>query len=478
MTNGEVVFSICDYSQEFIRRYKNPKLSQKVIDAIVVDFINYFAYCCCGMDLALYTIDLRDDKKMSEAGIVLQKETIVSMLNSCKCDYNEFGIMESVNRNSYMNECNGKATFDNGEALKVIETFIEQYESYDGTHIPEYHEYAGMKRFVDDITGIEYGIIKLKHSAIPKSVTVELLGQKLYPTGCNENGWPIFEQEVCYLFDWKEKSMKRIHGEDYKLSAEVTYDSSRKDASLREINSVKGITNAINDLKSLNQLIRDRRDYYDEAGGKKLKEYVIFGRYCLDKFGKVWTLEDKYNFPEMPTVCTLCQFHKKIHSLSEISWECLTIIPREGQQCPCCTKKFTIDDVKDYRCTIINGKIVHKECAFTYEENKEINEIIHSLMDCVYDEDDWSFDIIPNAATNSLSTPWFICHTPDGDIKVGKVHYTNRISIEWQNNFKPFDIHIFDNENATKWNRGIHAASRKQAYKYLKKVKDFVNSKP
>ncbi len=127
MTSGEVVFSISDYAKEFIRKYKNPKLDQKVIDAIVVDFINYFAGMHCGMDLAMYTSDLRDGKKMSKEGTVLQKEVILPTLNFRKEEYDNSGIIESVNRNSHMNECGGNAEADNAEAVKLIEEFIKGY---------------------------------------------------------------------------------------------------------------------------------------------------------------------------------------------------------------------------------------------------------------------------------------------------------------------------------------------------------------
>ena len=127
MTSGEVVFSISDYAQEFIREYKNPKLDQKVIDAIVVDFINYFAEMHCGIDLTMYTSNLRDGKKMSEEGTVLQKNVILPTLTFRKEEYDKFGIIESVNRNSHMNECGGKAKADNAEAVKLIDEFIKGY---------------------------------------------------------------------------------------------------------------------------------------------------------------------------------------------------------------------------------------------------------------------------------------------------------------------------------------------------------------
>lgn len=127
MTSGQVVFSLCDYAQEFIREYKNPKLDQNVIDAIVVDFINFYAGMHCGMDLALYTGDLRNGKKMNREGIILQKEIILPTLNFRKEEYDKSGIIESVNRNDHMNECGGKAEADNAEAVKLIEEFIKSY---------------------------------------------------------------------------------------------------------------------------------------------------------------------------------------------------------------------------------------------------------------------------------------------------------------------------------------------------------------
>lgn len=54
------------------------------------------------------------------------------------------------------------------------------------------------------------------------------------------------------------------------------------------------------------------------------------------------------------------------------------------------------------------------------------------------------------------------------------------ISIEWQENYKPFDMNeLFGTEDVTKWEedgkRGIHAWGKDKAYEYLKKVLDVVN---
>lgn len=127
MTSGEVVYSLSDYAKEFVREYKNPKLDQKVIDAIVVDFVNFFAVMHCAFDLAMYTSDLRDGKKMSEEGTILQKNVILPALLFQKDKYDSYGIINSVNVNRHANECDGKAEADNAEAVKLIEEFIKGY---------------------------------------------------------------------------------------------------------------------------------------------------------------------------------------------------------------------------------------------------------------------------------------------------------------------------------------------------------------
>lgn len=126
MSSKEVIVSICDYAKEFIREYQNPKLDQKVIDAIVVDFINYFALMHCGIILEFNTFELRTEKKRCEEEI-LQKEIIRLALEYRKKQYDKYGIIKSVNKNINMNECGGKAEANNAEAVKLIDEFINGY---------------------------------------------------------------------------------------------------------------------------------------------------------------------------------------------------------------------------------------------------------------------------------------------------------------------------------------------------------------
>jgi hypothetical protein len=108
-------------------KYKNPNLEQKLIDAIVVDFINFHGAQYCGCDLEMYTCDLRDGKRLSDHEIELNVDVITKYLNLSKISYIEAGITESINRNSHMNECGGVAVVDDKEASKLIESFIDGY---------------------------------------------------------------------------------------------------------------------------------------------------------------------------------------------------------------------------------------------------------------------------------------------------------------------------------------------------------------
>ena len=343
----------------------------------------------------------------------------------------------------------------------------------------QYQENVRIQRCCNRV-GETFGIVDLQHMADPQSVIVSLCGVRLYPKKFNIFGEPIFTKEVCDLFEWKEKALKRIHGKDFKLTALVTYDSSKVHINPHEVNSLDGVTCSMQNLKLLNKLLSDRMIYNYQLGRGRLNEYVIFGRYRLDKSGKVWTLKEEYEVPGMPLACTQNEFietYNKVKSYKLASWEGICNIPDEGESCPWCTKKFTIDDVKNGRFDIINGKIAHLQCTKQYEHEREINKIIY-LMELVY-KDGLTFDLIPNGYCKNpccAHIPWFLCHTPDGDIEIGRRE--REISIEWKENFKPFDMSIFDSKNVTKWERGIHAWGIDKAYEYIKKVKDTVNNKP
>lgn len=127
MTRRDVAYSLCDYAQKFIRKYVNKSLKYEETDAIVVGFINYFVREHCAMELKFYTQDLFDRKRLVKRKVVLERETLVSALEFRKQKYIESGILDDVNENEFMNQCEGKADFYEEDAIKVLNDFIKGY---------------------------------------------------------------------------------------------------------------------------------------------------------------------------------------------------------------------------------------------------------------------------------------------------------------------------------------------------------------
>ena len=360
----------------------------------------------------------------------------------------------------------------------------------------QYQENARIERFIND-AGDTWGMIELKHIANPDSMIVTLCGERLYPEKYNIFGWPIFTNEVCNRFYWKKEELERKYGKDFQLKALVSYDELKVEIKEEDVNSLEGIKTRVGDLDSLNQLLKDRCIYYkSQSEDKRLNKYILFGKYEIDNFAQIWELVDEEQI-DVPDVCTPIEFENAFRRAKNgkncSRWTASSVIPKEGECCPWCTKRFTIEDVKKGKFGIINGKTAHDSCRKEYEHEREINKIINQLMAYIYKEG-LTYEILPNGywGSDASHIPWFMCHTPDGDIKIG---WRKRvISIEWQDNFKPFDISIFNSENVTKWvgdiniynnivgnkmptsgKRGIHAWGRDKAYEYLEKVRDIVN---
>lgn len=170
--------------------------------------------------------------------------------------------------------------------------------------------------------------------------------------------------------------------------------------------------------------------------------------------------------------------------------------------CQICGKRMSIYELDKGTITELDDEniLVHRECSREYYRLETIDKItqwVGLAFNC-YDIDEdlrakWgkglSYDIIPNEYCSQnccAHRPWFMFHTPVGDIKVG---WRKRvISITWMENFTPFDMSIFDDEKTTKYigerwfdgksyrngpssqQRTIHAWGYEKLFEYLVKV--------
>lgn len=100
MTNGQ----LCKLVERVIKKYRleardsvirnkhmndlGPRdksaLKQKIIDALLVDFLNFFAVTACGMDLGMYTSDLLTEEK--QLTLVQEMDEAISGLVCCMPD--------------------------------------------------------------------------------------------------------------------------------------------------------------------------------------------------------------------------------------------------------------------------------------------------------------------------------------------------------------------------------------------------------
>lgn len=327
------------------------------------------------------------------------------------------------------------------------------------------------------------GHITLDKLAIPETVKVTLLGEPIIPESFNCYGHPNFteEQEMLYMF--KEEELKRQNGGEYiPLEAEIVYKERNFDVPRSTFDTVRGIEKSLLSLSDLNEMLQNRRIFLKAHENERLNEYMLFGCFWLDQFGQIMSVEKtakgklKTN-GDVEDYKTFCRHNSEGFTLTSGGYE----IPTAGSVCPCCGKTFTIQDIKNNPCVYVDGKFYHDSCWRNYRKFTEVDKFTRRMMSLLYKDADYQFELLPNGYCSQdccSHIPWFLFHTIDGDIIMG---WRKRvISIEWQENYKPFDMNeLFGTEDVTKWEtggkRGIHAWGNDKAYEYLKKVLETVN---
>ena len=223
------------------------------------------------------------------------------------------------------------------------------------------------------------------------------------------------------------------------------------------------------------------RNFFTQLA-KSMNTFMLFGCFMLDQFGQVWSVEKRVKGQlkvndDVEDYGSFCLYNSKGFTLTTGGYN----IPATVSVYPCCGKNFTIDDVKNNPCVYINGKFYHDSCWCNYRKLTEVDKFTRNMMGILYKDTDYQFELLPNGYCNQeccSHIPWFLFHTIDGDIIMG---WRKRvISIEWQENYKSFDMEeFFGAEDTTKWEkngkRGIHAWGKDKTYEYLKKVLNTVN---
>lgn len=323
------------------------------------------------------------------------------------------------------------------------------------------------------------GYIELADMAYPLTVRVSLNDKEIAPTSFNCFGYPIFSEEQARIYRLKNYEYKKTSKDKEDLKLNVSY---RVDASWIHscfFDTSTGIDRSLVGLIEFNRVLNDRKRYIKRHPNERLNEFVVFGKFFLDERGQLWSIErtERDKVVTKAPVETLEEFKRNNPSgYTFVCGEKQLAIPKPNSICPCCGKHLTIYDVRDNYCIYADGKFYHESCYHELEKCNEIIEIILNIVGCAYGADEYQYELLPNGYCNGLCCahiPWFLVHTKYGDIIIGKRKRV--ISIEWQENFKPFDMNeLFASEDVTKWSengkRGIHAWSTESAWNYLTRV--------
>ncbi len=370
---------------------------------------------------------------------------------------------------------------------------------YETIKMTERHNYFTQKK---------NGILELSKLPIPGSITVYLQGHLIEPESFDEYGTPVLSVEMTEYFKALQRAKCRNNKDNSTedIYARVNYKPMEFTVPEDEFNSVNGIQKALESLESFNNMLTNRKRFL-KAFGKNatLSEYIVLGRYILDKCGKVhdWSgaikntvknelkfipfLEEIRKLPDVCEISALRYFLKKDEILCYGPSVC---IPQTGSICPICGRKISMYDLRTRQISILNGKSCHSNCLHSYEEQLRIDKIT-SLIDEIYEEKP-TYEITEKRSS-SVS---LLFQTSDGEIEINDT--LGIVAIEWKESFKPFDIAIFNDEEELKWysvngkikilgidipknfytknNRGIMARhDYTRAAEYLSIVKETVN---
>lgn len=329
-----------------------------------------------------------------------------------------------------------------------------------------------------------FGFVSLSKLVDTKTVKITHLGKRIIPYSFNIYGEPVFTNQQMMIFTYKNGGIKQNDIEDIEL--QVSYEERHFDVPEHTFNTLEGIFQSISSLTKLNEMLKNRMIYRRANPEKSLNEFILFGYLVLDSLGQIWSIEKSHLenlsvVQDVEAYESFCERNRNwvyvLNPNSELD------IPKTGDRCPCCGKRLKILDIKNNSFMRKGKFIYHSICLHTYERFTEINKFT-KLMNTVYGEN-YTFSLLHNGYYNKSChshIPWFLFCTKDGDIKIGNMG--DVIFIEWQENYKPFDIFsILTNEKPPIWGglissrvrRGLYAHSYEKVLQYLLQVKNVVN---
>ncbi|MGN1298864.1 MAG: hypothetical protein ACI4UE_02635 [Candidatus Scatovivens sp.] len=218
-------------------------------------------------------------------------------------------------------------------------------------------------------------------------------------------------------------------------------------------------------LKSFKKLLIYRKQA--AFCGKELNTFVVYNRYVLAPNGHIYICDKLEVKPTIDEQIEQTGEKRVVLSMEDIfalEYSKEVHIPGEDDVCAICGERFSIKDIEDYTISENEECLkVHTECLENFNEAVE-HQKASEIIDSVYDGHPES-EVISKVDEDGKKKTWYVYKTNQGTISIRFKRKV--IVIEWHDNFKPFHMRIFDDERVTKYDRGIHAWSKKDAIRYL-----------
>ena len=217
--------------------------------------------------------------------------------------------------------------------------------------------------------------IVLDELARPDTMRITLLGTEIKPRGFDYLGHPIFYEEQGLWFKFTKNDFSWRTAEP--VLAEVQYEKAFFDTDPKTFNDVEGLEEAVEDLTSLNEVLKNRSIFHFLGG--KLDKFLILRCFLLKDDGTYMSIlkEDRKKLNSIDNV--------EIFSAWAIEDNCSFVNPKSGdgfvipdplEVCPFCGKRFNIQDLKTNPCVSFEGKTFHESCLGKLRKAAAIDKFI------------------------------------------------------------------------------------------------------
>lgn len=336
-------------------------------------------------------------------------------------------------------------------------------EKYKKDYITEIHTirpFRGRKVMDPNKELGSLGIIRLDQLAYPGDMKIDINGIEINPIAYDTYGHPIVSASN---FDYYKALKKNADRRSDTFLTKVTYrpkpfcvkraiydsEDAIKRAAIIDEKKERGLK----DLKEL--LIYRKQAAFCEL---PLNTYLLYGYILLSNDGHIYLVKGI----ESESVVAQIKDEDLISKGEEIH------VPEDGDVCAVCGKSFILNDVKEGFVSE-NEKFekIHQMCHYNF--TLEVNQQKASaIVDSVYEGP--SVKIVKEwDEEDQTEKIWYVYETYQGTIAIRFKRKV--IVIKWFDNFKPFNMALFEEERVTKFDRGIHAWSKDDAIRYLEMAK-------